>query len=411
MPWFAPMEPALPEPIAVKAIPTLPWDQPDFHGYPPIDSAFGYYERRGRWLRRSLHPRGCAREELVARVGDMTSPAVTHVWTDDNPNVRSIREVSFLHDDVVKRIRKDARSGVKSGILHLIVWLSLIWMLFKFDREIGDEYWQGLAILALIFGLIPLIRGCFTLLTIGSVTRSSLRRSARTARFQEWLGRGRAPTIKNLCVAIVALGVMQVFIDDANPFRMPDSLKAAGMLKDEVRNGEYWRLITGTLLHGGFAHLAMNCFALFFLGRFVVRLTNGPTASFVLFVAALGGSVASLVFLPDVPTVGFSGAVLGLFGFLLGLGRRRPNVMPRNFRRLLMADLTVITLVGIAFYQWIDNAAHLGGLVTGWLMAMVAIPRGGSSFPVATRAIVNPLGWVAHAALLGFAAFTFWRIG
>lgn len=307
-------------------------------------------------------------------------------------------------------MRKSARSGIKTGLFHLVLWASLAWLMVNFAPEALVEYAPLLGLPALFLGLAPLIRGCLTLMPGRSYSVSSLRRTARTMRFQEWLARGRAPTVRNLCVVLIAIGVMQFFTDDATRQWLPASIKSAGLMKYEVRNGEYWRLITGTLLHYGHLHLFMNCFALFFLGRFVVRLTNGPTASLTLFLAALGGSLASLVFLPGKASVGFSGAILGLLGFLVALGRRRPHVIPRNFRRLLMGDLIFITLVGLAAYKLFDNAAHMGGLGTGWLIGMAVISRRGSSFPVVPRAGVNVLGWISHTVLLGFAAFTLWKI-
>jgi len=403
------MEPVTPQPIAVKATPTLPWDRVDFYGCRPIDSDYGYYEQTGRWPRYRLRSRACTREELIARIEDLTATRVTQVWTIESPNVRSVREAPFLQDAVVRRVRKDAKSGIKSGILHLVVWLSLAFMITRIEYGAYMHYLPGVLIPAAFFGFFPLVRGCASLIGARNFSPASLRRSARTMRFQEWLARGRAPTIQNLCIALIALGSMQLIIDDSSPFKMPASLDSAGLLKSEVRNGEYWRLITGTLLHGGSAHLFMNCFALFLLGRFVVQLTNGPMASLVLFLSALGGSLASLVFMPDIPTVGFSGAILGLFGFLVALGRRRPSVIPRNFRRLLFADLIFITLVGLALFQIIDNAAHLGGLLTGGLIGFAAISRHGSEFPVAPRAGVNALGWASHAVLMGFVGLTFWK--
>lgn len=403
------MEPAPSQLIAVKAPPTLPWDRSDFYGGRPIESDYGYYEKIGRWPSYRLRPRSCTREELIARIEDLSATRVTQVWTPESPNLRSVREIPFLQDAVVRRIRKDAKSGIKSGICHLVIWLSLAWILTQVEYGAHMHYLPGVLIPAVFLGLFPLVRGCAALLVARNSSSASLRRSARTMRFQEWLARGRAPTIQNLCIALLALGAMQHFIDDPGLFVMPASLKSAGLLKDLVRDGEYWRMITGTLLHGGSAHLLMNCFVLFLLGRFVVRLTNGPVASLVLFLSALGGSLASLTFMPDVPTVGFSGGILGLFGFLVALGRRRPSVIPRNFRRLLFADLIFITLVGLAAFQIIDNAAHLGGLATGWLLGFATIPRHGSSFPVAPRAGVKALGWASHAALMGFVGLTFWK--
>ena len=196
--------------------------------------------------------------------------------------------------------------------------------------------------------------------------------------------------------------------------------------KQAVAEGEYWRLWTVTLLHGspqpGFfgqslAHLFFNMYALYLCGPIVERW-YGP-ARFLLFylLCAAGGSLASFVFGAEVPSVGASGAIFGLFGLLLAANRFHRPVDRSS--RMLVGQLGFLILVNIVFglaIPNIDNAAHLGGLATGlWIgtvwpptrvstVALLWQPAGSTAARIATVPWYVPvlaIGVVALAVVLG----------
>jgi membrane associated rhomboid family serine protease len=148
--------------------------------------------------------------------------------------------------------------------------------------------------------------------------------------------------------------------------------------KPALAAGEYWRLWTVTLLHGDFLHLAFNMYALWLAGPIVERWYGRVRFLAFYLACAAGGSAASFVFGGDVPAVGASGAIFGLFGVLLAAGRLHHPVDRQS--RALVGQLGMLILINLAFGfasgGRIDNAAHLGGLVTGlWLGALI-LPSG-----------------------------------
>jgi membrane associated rhomboid family serine protease len=197
-------------------------------------------------------------------------------------------------------------------------------------------------------------------------------------------GRGDSPLISVTTVLIAAtvivslsaiLSVEGVFLYDA--FQLD---------KGAVAAGEYWRLWTVTLLHGSpepglfpasLAHLFFNMYALYLSGPIVERWYGSVLFLLFYLVCAAGGSVASFVFGGDAPSVGASGAIFGLFGLLLAANRvHRP--LDRQ-SRMLVGQLGTLILINILFgfaVPRIDNAAHLGGLLTGlWLGALLTPTR------------------------------------
>jgi membrane associated rhomboid family serine protease len=148
--------------------------------------------------------------------------------------------------------------------------------------------------------------------------------------------------------------------------------------KPAVAAGEYWRLWTVTLLHADPLHLLFNMYALYLAGPIVERWYGRVRFLLFYLVLAAAGSTGSFVFGGDIPAVGASGAIFGLFGMLLSAGRLHHPV-DRQSRPLVgqMGFLIVINLVfGFASGGSIDNAAHIGGLVAGlWLGALI-VPSG-----------------------------------
>ncbi len=81
-----------------------------------------------------------------------------------------------------------------------------------------------------------------------------------------------------------------------------------------VQYGEVWRMLSAMVLHAGFVHFALNMLALWFVGSAIER-SHGFAASMLLFVVpAIGGTILSAIFLPDMISVGASGGIFGLIG-------------------------------------------------------------------------------------------------
>ena len=167
-----------------------------------------------------------------------------------------------------------------------------------------------------------------------------------------------------------------------------------------VAAGEYWRLWTVTLVHGDLLHLFFNMYALFLAGP-VVERWYGSVLFVVFYLAcAAAGSVASFVFGGDIPSVGASGAIFGLFGVLLAAGKVHHPVdrASRGLVQQLGVLIGVNILFGFASAGTIDNAAHLGGLAAGlWLGALlrptkVATLAGGWTVPGRAGARVSSSG-------------------
>jgi len=153
-----------------------------------------------------------------------------------------------------------------------------------------------------------------------------------------------------------------------------DDLIAWGANSAQDLHGLGWlRLITSQFVHAGFAHIASNMYALVFMGLFLAPVMRNWGLIAAYLVCGLGGAIASAAMHPGVISVGASGAIMGLAGILLALflfGDWRLMHAPRAIVTNVM--LAVVLTLGQGFViAEVDNAAHVGGLVTGFLLGIV----------------------------------------
>lgn len=141
--------------------------------------------------------------------------------------------------------------------------------------------------------------------------------------------------------------------------------------------GQWWRTLSSVFLHGGMLHIGFNAYALYVLGPMVERMSGGARYFILIVAAGLGGAFASL-FWSDAPSVGISGSIFGLVGALLGIIRKfreeLPDPMAESMRRGMIQIALINLGIGLVL-PMIDNAAHIGGFVTGFVVASLMQSR------------------------------------
>jgi rhomboid protease GluP len=147
--------------------------------------------------------------------------------------------------------------------------------------------------------------------------------------------------------------------------------------------GDWWRLLTWIFLHGGLLHLFVNSLSLVSLGRVIEPTLGAARFLVVFFLSGLVSGLATLAFVTDVPSVGASGAVFGLAGLLLAEELTRRRV----YRRLEVAGgrrwrpqasivpALVLNLALGVMVPVVNNYAHVGGLLAGFLLGTAWIER------------------------------------
>lgn len=168
---------------------------------------------------------------------------------------------------------------------------------------------------------------------------------------------------------------------------------------------QWWRFITPMFIHINLPHVLVNMYSLWMVGPYVEKLYG--SAKFVVFWVLTGimgvvasyltvrpnmpvGSLGRFLFkTADVPSAGASGALFGLVGVLFIFGIKFRRELPEGFKRAFgtgMIPIIAINLfIGFVGRGFIDNAAHLGGLLTGAALAVaVDYRRPGERAGIAT---------------------------
>ena len=139
----------------------------------------------------------------------------------------------------------------------------------------------------------------------------------------------------------------------------------------ETTSGEWWRLLTSMFLHGGIMHLFLNIYGLVIAAIFVEPLL-GRKKYFILYVlSGLFGSLASIWWYPNIISVGASGAIFGLYGAILGL--LLTNAFPKNGGKGILVMIGIYVGINLLWglTGGIDNAAHIGGLLSGAIIGII----------------------------------------
>jgi membrane associated rhomboid family serine protease len=171
-----------------------------------------------------------------------------------------------------------------------------------------------------------------------------------------------------LITAIVVVFVAQLSTG------IEQSIIASGFVKPAfLQNHEYWRILTGATTHGSILHVAMNCYAFYSFGKIFEMLSNRAHLAIVFLLSAIGGGLLSLIFVPDGTSVGASGGIVGLIGYMAVYSFRRRQFISPEFRKSLLTNIGFILIFGLVLYQVIDNYGHIGGLVTGAIYGLIQI--------------------------------------
>jgi membrane associated rhomboid family serine protease len=137
-----------------------------------------------------------------------------------------------------------------------------------------------------------------------------------------------------------------------------------------LQGGQWWRIFTGAFLHGGLLHIGVNMISLLSLGRFI-EYAVGPWRMLAIYMVSLVAAGLGVVYFsaPNVPTVGASGAIFGLFGALFAIGFKlgKPGMdLVRANTGILVLNLIITFTVPAISWQ-----AHVSGLIAGFVLAYI----------------------------------------
>jgi rhomboid protease GluP len=154
-------------------------------------------------------------------------------------------------------------------------------------------------------------------------------------------------------------------------FKGQDLLNWGANFRPLTTNEEWWRLFTSTFLHAGLMHLLANMYGLLFVGIFLEPLLGRTKYLFAYLLTGILASCASLWWYDATVSVGASGAIFGLYGIFIAL------LLTKVFIPEFAKSFLISTLIFVGFNLvmgltgGIDNAAHIGGLLSGFIVGLI----------------------------------------
>ena len=206
--------------------------------------------------------------------------------------------------------------------------------------------------------------------------------------------KNRFPMITYWLIAVnVILYVVPILFGQYN-----DLINGYSIWGPAIREGQYYRLLTGIFLHGGIFHLLFNCYALYVIGAQVENYLGRVKFLIIYLVAGISGALFSMIFGGNYASIGASGAIFGLMGALVYFGYHY-RVYLGNVVKSQIIPLIVLNLILGFCLSGVDNFAHIGGLIGGTLISIALGVKDKSSW------FEQVNGWIITAIFLAFAIY------
>ncbi|MCC7350851.1 MAG: rhomboid family intramembrane serine protease [Phycisphaerales bacterium] len=369
---------------------SIPWESPNLLPAKPPGADYGFV------LDRQAH--ATTPQQLLERLSKADAPPVSLVWTPDSDRLVPPGDVDFLFPANRIQRRLELIHALKTALYNGLIWIVIAASVYG---SAGKSAALMYLLVAIFIGAVPALQGLWSLWRMKNYSPAEARREATQLRYAVWLSHRPMRWTWAIGAVLIAVYIVQMNVG------LEPSFLAAGLIKPLVHQGQAWRMLSCALLHGSLLHLAFNFMALISLGKLIEAHADRIYLPILFVVCALTGSALSTVMMPEVPSVGASGALMGMVGFCAVLGYRRRSVMPAHFLRAILLSIGLIALMGIIAYNMIDNAAHLGGLLGGLLLGGIYVRRRITDFKLRPSAVARLTALLCAAILL---ATTIWTI-
>ena len=244
----------------------------------------------------------------------------------------------------------------------------------------------------------PICPDCMTAAAVGQQCPECVNEGKRSVRQARTHFGGRISKGSLVTYTLIAVNIV-MFVLQHTSVQMQQDLV---LWPPAVADGQYYRLVSSAFLHYGLAHIVFNMWALWAVGPQLEQWLGRLRFGVLYGLSGLGGSVLVYLLSPlNSATAGASGAIFGLFGATFVLFRRL-QLDVRGIVGLIVINLVITFVVPAVSAQAISWQGHVGGLVTGTVVAAVF-----AYVPARQRLLA--LIAVTAVLLVLFAGLTMWR--
>ncbi|MGN6533152.1 MAG: rhomboid family intramembrane serine protease [Ginsengibacter sp.] len=180
------------------------------------------------------------------------------------------------------------------------------------------------------------------------------------------------PILIDLNIAIFILMVIS-----GVSFFLPDTqslISWGANFRPLTLEGQWWRLLTNCFLHIGIVHLLMNMYALIYIGLLLEPYLGKARFAAAYLLTGLAASIVSLWWHDLTVSAGASGAIFGMYGVFIAM--LTTNLIEKSARKSLLTSIAIFAGYNLlnGMKAGIDNAAHVGGLLSGVIIGYAFVP-------------------------------------
>lgn len=195
-------------------------------------------------------------------------------------------------------------------------------------------------------------------------------KNMKDAKEAEEVFSAKTPYITYILIGLNVLIFILMYILGSGSENIHTLINFGALNKLLVMDGQYFRLITNAFLHIGVVHLICNMYALYILGKDIESFYGKVGFSIIYIMSAIIGSLMTLIFVEDnVVSAGASGAIFGLMGSLLYFGYNYRTTLNNMISKQILPIIMLNLFIGFTT-EGINNFAHLGGLLGGYIASM-----------------------------------------
>ncbi|MGI5861255.1 MAG: rhomboid family intramembrane serine protease [Myxococcales bacterium] len=206
--------------------------------------------------------------------------------------------------------------------------------------------------------------------TLAEAEKAQAKVQAEMKAFGDLL-RGRRPMATRILAGLIcAVFALQLALGSTES--IPGLSRMGALVSHKVLQGEWWRLLSSSFLHGGFVHFALNTYVLLVIGSSLERLIGTGRFLAVYVLSALGASLVAMVASSAGVTVGASGGIWGLLAAEGMLAIRPRGLLPKPVQERARKNFVINLVINVAnsFRPNVAMAAHFGGGAVGALLLL-----------------------------------------
>ncbi len=235
-----------------------------------------------------------------------------------------------------------------------------------------------------------------------NVTKDINEKTEKDNRVYESTFKPKKIIITNILIALCVIAFFLTFLVSKGSLDVITLLTYGANYAPLVKMGglNILRLLSCAFLHGSIIHLLLNMYALYIIGTQVENYIGKGKFICIYLISAISGSLMSCIF-SDAVSVGASGAIFGLLGALLYFGYHYRLYLGSVLKNQIIPLIIVNLILGFVM-TGVDNAAHIGGLIGGYLSMMALGIKGKSD---KTEKINGTIVLCVYLAFLSYIVF------